>query len=108
MSTQYLFEADIEAALLELQIDRAKLQVQTQIMDQSLAVMLWQLCYSKLRFIVLVPGFTPSFGGPGFPSNIGYNSDQGSDETPSGFYDNNHDDEEASPSRGGQQGRILL
>ena len=35
MSTQYLFEADIEAALLELQIDRAKLQVQTQITDQN-------------------------------------------------------------------------
>ena len=55
MSTQYLFEADIEAALLELQIDRAKLQVQTQIMDQSLAVMLRQLCYGKISFIVLVP-----------------------------------------------------
>ena len=57
MSTQYLFEADIEAALLELQIDRAKLQVQTQIMDQSLAVMLRQLCYGKTSFIVLVPAF---------------------------------------------------
>ena len=55
MSTQYLFEADIEAALLELQIDRAKLQVQTQIMDQSLAVMLRQLCYGKISFIVLIP-----------------------------------------------------
>ena len=24
-------------------------------MDQSLAVMLWQLCYSKISFIALVP-----------------------------------------------------
>ena len=32
------------------------LQVQTQIMDQSLAVMLWQLSYSKISFIVLIPG----------------------------------------------------
>ena len=24
-------------------------------MDQSLAVMLWQLCYGKISFIVLVP-----------------------------------------------------
>ena len=54
MSTQYLFVAAIMAALLELQIDSAKLQVQTQIMYQSLAVMLWQLCYGKISFIVLV------------------------------------------------------
>ena len=40
MSTHFLFVAAIKAALL--QIDNAKLQVQTQIMDQSLAVMLWQ------------------------------------------------------------------
>ena len=26
-------------------------------MDQSLAVMLWQLCYGKISFIVLVPGW---------------------------------------------------
>ena len=55
MSTQYLFVAAIKAALLELQIDSAKLQVQTQIMDQSLAVKLWQLCYGKINFVVLVP-----------------------------------------------------
>ena len=55
MSTQYLFVASIMAALQELQINSAKLQVQTQIMDQSLAIMLPQLCYSKISFIVLVP-----------------------------------------------------
>ena len=33
----------------------AKLQVQTQIMDQSVAIMLWQLCYGKISFIELVP-----------------------------------------------------
>ena len=42
MSTQYLFGAATKAALYELQIDSARLQVQTQIMDQSLAVMLRQ------------------------------------------------------------------
>ena len=40
--------AAIKVALEELQIDSAKLQVQTQIMDQNLAVILWQLCYSKI------------------------------------------------------------
>ena len=56
MSTQYVFVAAEEAELLELQIDNAKLQVQTQIIDQCLAVMLQQLCYGKISFIVLVPG----------------------------------------------------
>ena len=56
MSTQYLFVASIMAALQELQINSAKLQVQTQIMDQSLAIMLRQLCYGKISFIVLLPG----------------------------------------------------
>ena len=50
MSTQYLFGAATKAALYELQIDSARLQVQTQIMDQSLAVILPQLCYSKNSF----------------------------------------------------------
>ena len=54
MSTQYLFVAAIRAALYEIQ--SAKLQVQTQIMDQSLAVILQQLCYGIIRFIVLFPG----------------------------------------------------
>ena len=35
MSIQYLFVAAIKAALWELKIDSAKLQVQTQSMDQS-------------------------------------------------------------------------
>ena len=56
MLTQYLFVAAKKAALWELQSDSAKLQVQTQFMDQSLAVMLRQLCYGKINFIVLVPG----------------------------------------------------
>ena len=56
MSTQYLFIATIKAALSELQIDSAKLQVQTPFMDKSLAVMLRQLCYGKISFIVLYPG----------------------------------------------------
>ena len=38
MSTKYLFVAALKA----LQIDSAKLQVETQIMDQSLAVILRQ------------------------------------------------------------------
>ena len=42
MSTQYLFEAAMKAALYELQFDSEKLQVQTQIMDQSQAIMLRQ------------------------------------------------------------------
>ena len=42
MSIQYLFVAATKAALKELQIDCAKIQVQTQIMDQSLATMLRQ------------------------------------------------------------------
>ena len=48
MSTQDLFVAAKMAALQELQIDCANLQVQTQIMDQSLVVMLRQLHYVKL------------------------------------------------------------
>ena len=56
MSTQYLFVASIMAALQELQINSAKLQVQSQIMDQSLAIMLRQLFYAKISFIVLVLG----------------------------------------------------
>ena len=39
MSIQYLFVAAIKTELQELQIDSAKFQVQTQIMDQSLAIM---------------------------------------------------------------------
>ena len=54
-SNQYLFVAAIKATLQELQIYSAKLQVQTQIMDQNLAVILQQLCYGKISFIVLVP-----------------------------------------------------
>ena len=38
MSIQYLFVAATKAALKELQIDCAKIQVQTQIMDQSLVM----------------------------------------------------------------------
>ena len=34
----------------------AKLQVQTQIMHQNLAIILWQLCYGIFSFIILVPG----------------------------------------------------
>ena len=41
MSTQYLFVADTKAALY-------KLQVQTQIMAQSLAVMLWQQKFNSI------------------------------------------------------------
>ena len=55
MSTLYFFLAALKAALKELQINSTKLQVQTQIMDRSLAVMLQQLCYSKISFIVLIP-----------------------------------------------------
>ena len=55
MSTQDLFVAAKMAALQELQIDCANLQVQTQIVDQSLAITLWQLCYGKISFIVLFP-----------------------------------------------------
>ena len=54
VSTKDLFVAATKAASKELQIDSTKLQVQTQIMYQSLAVMLWQLCYGKISFIVLV------------------------------------------------------
>ena len=36
-------------------IDCEKLQVQTQIMNQNLAIILWHLCYGKISFIVLVP-----------------------------------------------------
>ena len=56
MPTQYLFVGTIKAALKEHQIDIAKLQVQTQIMDQSLPTMLWQLCYSKISVKTLIPG----------------------------------------------------
>ena len=31
-------------------------------MDQSLAVMLWQLCYGKISFIVLVPAAAAAAG----------------------------------------------
>ena len=55
VSTKDLFVAATKAASKELQIDSTKLQVQTQIMYQSLAVMLWQLCYGKINFVVLVP-----------------------------------------------------
>ena len=51
MSTKYLFVAALKA----LQIDSAKLQVETQIMDQSLAVMLRQF-----SFIVLLPSIRTS------------------------------------------------
>ena len=57
MSTQCLFVAAIGAVSQELKIDSAKLQAQIQIMDQSLAIMLLQLCCSKISFIVLVPAF---------------------------------------------------
>ena len=62
MSIQYLFVAAIKAALWELKIDSAKLQVQTQSMDQSLAVMLWQFDYSKISFIVLVTELIKNYG----------------------------------------------
>ena len=55
MSTQYLFIAGIKAALYELQIDSTKLQVQTQSMNQSIAIMSLQFNYGKISFIVLVP-----------------------------------------------------
>ena len=44
-------------------------------------------------------GFAPSFGGSGFPSSVGYNTDPQSDDT-AGFY--NIDDDEA-PARGQQE-----
>ena len=60
MSTQYLFVAAIKAALKEFQINCAKLQVQTQIIDK----MLWQLCYGKISFIVLIPVLHPPVASP--------------------------------------------
>ena len=36
-------------------IDCEKLQVQTQIMNQNLAIILWHLCYGNISFIVFVP-----------------------------------------------------
>ena len=38
----------------KFQIDSAKLQVQTQIMHQNIAIILQQLCYIKSSLIVLV------------------------------------------------------
>jgi hypothetical protein len=42
-------------------------------------------------------GFAPSFGGSGFPTSVGYNTESQSDDT-AGFYDINDDD--GPPSRG--------
>ena len=50
-SNRSLFAATIQVALVELQIDGVKLQVQTEIMHQNLAVILRQLCYGKISFI---------------------------------------------------------
>ena len=58
MSTQNVFVVAKKAAVCKLQIDSAKLQVQTQIMDQSLAIMSQQLCYIKISFIVLMAGLS--------------------------------------------------
>ena len=59
MSTQYLFLVAKKAVVYELLYKYTSLQVwiqvQTQILDQSLVVMLRQLCYGKISFIVLVP-----------------------------------------------------
>ena len=52
---QYIFVSAIKLALGYLQIGSAKLQVQTQIMHQNVAVILQQLCYHKISFTVLVP-----------------------------------------------------
>ena len=49
---QYIFVSAIKLALGYLQIGSAKLQVQTQIMHQNLALILRHLCYDK---IILMP-----------------------------------------------------
>ena len=40
---------------MHLLCDSAKLQVQTKIVHQNLAIILRQLCYGQISFIVLVP-----------------------------------------------------
>ena len=55
VSTKDLFVAATKAASKELQIDSTKLQVQTQSMNQSIAIMSLQFNYGKISFIVLVP-----------------------------------------------------
>ena len=52
-NSTHLFAPAISLAYLQIEIE--KLQVQTQIMHQNLAVILQLLCNGKISFVVLVP-----------------------------------------------------